>query len=277
MKVHFVSIHPDVCNNLMDMKPLSKQAEASKLIPSTPMPPHLVNCGHCSEANLSESSLRSHLESVHPEKCWKCPKCSKVMLNPEEMRSHFVAGCNDDCKNDAEADGTVGDGVEENKKNNCKRCEVVCGNVDLLRSHVQQSHPNEYHPCPLCHHLSHTGRGLLLHISLTHRSNADCDQVKAIKKSWVSYDLLKVPCQICGRDVSLEYYQQQHLKKVHGIVENCLFSCPICKMEYQRRWKFLTHVEEDHGHVVDMKDFIDFMKTIQANLDNIEIKVCEFD
>lgn len=296
MKIHFLTFHPESCSeaNLLNAAP-PPAPPAKVVIPKTKIPEKRMNCKYCSEASLTESELRAHLESSHPENCWKCPNCSKVMLSPDEMPKHFEVGCsNDVCpgggeeEEEGEEETTVGT-IDVHKTaselctinlrfmdTGCKRCSIVFQTMEDLRSHVKDIHPNDYFPCDFCPKVSFTGRALLAHLYDVHRPEKTPGVIparEALRKSSPSYKTFRIACKICSTLIPVSYYSKTHLRNDHGIEEDCTLQCKFCLINYKSRVRYLTHVEEFHGDQADMKEVLESVRTVHANLDAIEIQV----
>lgn len=300
MKVHFLATHPDSCSQAHSSSNASQflpkvGLRPVKLPPTPTVSEKRMDCKHCKE-NFSEGELRSHLESVHPEKCWKCSDCSKVFLTPMEMSRHSEVGCEKD--NEQEDPSPPDEEIPDETfplpdlpvavmvanplilDTSCKRCSTVPASLGELRSHVEKSHPNEYFPCNFCQRVCHTGRGLLEHFHNSHKASNHMqpDVARAreeLRKSFPPYEHLQVTCPLCQKTISLAHYSRGHLKNYHDVVVDSSLECRFCHSVHKDNSRFLTHIEEHHGHQADMEEFVKIVTTAHADLGSKEIKVSD--
>lgn len=298
VKVHFGSAHPEVCAEVLGNQEVTESSPSPSVSGPIPIPAVSKNpekrlrCDHCSQSNLTEGELRTHLETLHPESCWKCPQCSMVILTPEEMSKHFETGCDTNVSNQVVKTKEQPEIARNNSipfqtfyftaaETTCKRCSFVASTIEELQTHVKEIHPTEYFPCKFCPRPFHTARGLHMHL---HTSHKNCNKAApgvlaeraATRKTVVPYASMLISCQLCAQKITLDRYERYHLKNIHGVVEEGLFfRCQFCPNVYKRRHAFLTHVEEHHGHLLEMTEIINSVKKIQGDVPGPKIKVCK--
>lgn len=289
------------CGNEMDADfemnsacspPPSPVSNSGELKPDPSLSP--MNCPHCPET-FTEDKLRSHLDTTHPDQCWRCPECFKVVLTPSDLLLHYVSQHKKPRSKMNEFTAPASSSTSATKTappppgnsppipelqrpsrrgHLCKRCPEVCDTLNDLYKHINEAHPENCYTCPVCKSVKYTLRAVQFHFGKSHRRNQS-EEEKALLTAVVPYDMFPALCPICDGDMTIRNLRE-HLRSKHGVVEDKPFECSKCKKEFLRRNAFLTHMEEDHGHEVDMGEMITLAKEISCkNMESLQVRTCK--
>lgn len=104
---------------------------------------------------------------------------------------------------------------------NCRFCDLVLENVNLLEEHIKNLHPHgKRHLCPICNKSFPSVSNRNTHIQSHNMQNT-------------------FVCNQCNQGFKSSVYLSKH-KKTHDICENV---CPICSQKFYNLAKFEYHLK----------------------------------
>lgn len=125
----------------------------------------------------------------------------------------------------------------------CQSCAVVFGGINSIKSHIQTSHCEVFHKCPVCPMAFKSAPSAHAHIFTQHPGFSN-QQAKMIYK-----------CAMCDTVFTHKPLLCSHLDHAHfdqqlGNQRVSVFKCPDCPLLFAQKRTMLEHLKTTHNSVV---------------------------
>ncbi|XP_075048408.1 zinc finger protein 687 isoform X2 [Mixophyes fleayi] len=125
----------------------------------------------------------------------------------------------------------------------CQSCAVVFGGVNSIKSHIQSSHCEVFHKCPICPMAFKSAPSAHAHIYTQHPGFSN-QQAKMIYK-----------CAMCDtvfthKPLLCSHLDHSHFDQQLGNQRVSVFKCPDCPLLFAQKRTMVEHLKTTHNSVV---------------------------
>ncbi|XP_056458947.1 zinc finger and BTB domain-containing protein 40 isoform X2 [Gadus chalcogrammus] len=205
------------------------------------------HCRHCDMSFSVAAALAYHTKKKHSEgKMYACQYCEALFAQSIELTRHVRTHTGDrpyvcrECgKGYSQASGlTVHLQTYHNilEPHDCQKCRLSFSSVEEHRKHLQDSHPRDFHKCPVCHKVFHSAALLEKH--------------KAMHSGMKPYS-----CDLCQKSYQqlsgLWYHNRTNHPEVYASQTSkslkCLVQCDICFKFFPNASSLSSHQALEHA------------------------------
>ncbi|XP_037341292.2 zinc finger protein 532 [Pungitius pungitius] len=176
-------------------------------------------CSICQMLLPNECSFLSH-QRIHQHKSpYICPECG-ASCRSVHFQSHVTKNC-------LHYTRRVG--------YRCVHCSVIFADAATVKTHIQSSHCEIFHKCPLCPMAFKSAPATHSHVNTQHPA-MKAGEPKLIYK-----------CSMCDTVFTLQSLLHSHFDQ-HIINHKVpVFKCPDCSVHYAQKQLMLDHIKAIHG------------------------------
>ena len=193
----------------------------------------VLTCDICGYETVHTNNFKAHMNTVHTEKQFQCEDCNQMFTTKYGLAGHVKS-------------------YHGNEILNCHKCDFETNRKFDLDVHLNQHERLELKVCEICDY-STTNKYVFKTHQLKHQESQptfkcdECDKQLSTKegirahKNTVHKNIKKrkVPCNLCGKELSSNKRLSIHLSRTH-------FHCSTCDRSFKSSTRVLDHLKSEH-------------------------------
>ncbi|XP_037609451.1 zinc finger protein 532 [Sebastes umbrosus] len=209
---------------------------------------HNLKCLECNEMFQDDSSLAMHYQQAQESSGQKtCTICQMLLPNQCSFLSHqrihqhkspyICPECGASCRSVHFQSHVTKNCLHYTRRvgYRCIHCSLIFADVATVKSHIQSSHCETFHKCPLCPMAFKSAPGAHSHGNTQH-PGMKAGESKMIYK-----------CSMCDTVFTLQSLLYSHFDQHIVNQKVSVFKCPDCSMHYAQKQLMLDHIKAIHG------------------------------
>ncbi|XP_040053784.2 zinc finger protein 532 [Gasterosteus aculeatus] len=209
---------------------------------------HSLKCSECNRMFQDDGSLAMHYQQAQESSGQKtCSICQMLLPNECSFLSHqrihqhkspyICPECGASCRSVHFQSHVTKNCLHYTRRvgYRCIHCSVIFADAATVKSHIQSSHCEIFHKCPLCPMAFKSAPATHSHVNTQHPA-MKAGEPKLIYK-----------CSMCDTVFTLQSLLHSHFDQ-HIINHKVpVFKCPDCSMHYAQKQLMLDHIKAIHG------------------------------